>query len=78
MFFTIEPMIDLGRPETKLLADDWTAVTRDQSLSAPFEHSIGATADGSRSSRSRPRAGPATVPDVSRGSSFRGTGPRTA
>ncbi|MDM7256034.1 MAG: type I methionyl aminopeptidase [Paracoccus sp. (in: a-proteobacteria)] len=46
MFFTIEPMINLGRPETKTLADDWTAVTRDKSLSAQFEHSIGVTADG--------------------------------
>ena len=46
MFFTIEPMINLGRPETKVLADDWTAVTRDKSLSAQFEHSIGITSDG--------------------------------
>jgi methionyl aminopeptidase len=47
MFFTIEPMVNLGRPETKVLSDDWTAVTRDKSLSAQFEHSIGVTADGS-------------------------------
>ena len=46
MFFTIEPMINLGRPETKVLADDWTAVTRDKSLSAQFEHSIGITSTG--------------------------------
>lgn len=46
MFFTIEPMVNLGRAETKVLADDWTAVTRDRSLSAQFEHSIGITADG--------------------------------
>lgn len=46
MFFTIEPMINLGRPDTKVLADDWTAVTKDKSLSAQFEHSIGITADG--------------------------------
>lgn len=46
MFFTIEPMVNLGRPETKILADDWTAVTRDKSLSAQFEHSIGITAMG--------------------------------
>jgi len=46
MFFTIEPMVNLGRPETKVLADDWTAVTRDKSLSAQFEHSVGVTADG--------------------------------
>ncbi len=44
MFFTIEPMVNLGRPETKVLADDWTAVTRDKSLSAQFEHSVGVTA----------------------------------
>ncbi|WP_322894519.1 MULTISPECIES: type I methionyl aminopeptidase [unclassified Yoonia] len=48
MFFTIEPMINLGRAETKVLADDWTAVTRDKSLSAQFEHSIGITADGAQ------------------------------
>lgn len=47
MFFTIEPMVNLGRPETKVLADDWTAVTRDKSLSAQFEHSIGITSTGS-------------------------------
>ncbi|SIT86200.1 methionine aminopeptidase, type I [Yoonia rosea] len=46
MFFTIEPMINLGRPDTKVLVDDWTAVTFDRSLSAQFEHSIGITADG--------------------------------
>lgn len=46
MFFTIEPMVNLGRPETKVLADDWTAVTKDKSLSAQFEHSIGVTANG--------------------------------
>jgi methionyl aminopeptidase len=46
MFFTIEPMVNMGRPETKVLADDWTAITRDKSLSAQFEHSIGVTATG--------------------------------
>lgn len=46
MFFTIEPMVNLGRAETKTLADDWTAVTRDKSLSAQFEHSVGVTEDG--------------------------------
>ncbi len=46
MFFTIEPMVNLGRPETKVLLDDWTAVTRDKSLSAQFEHSVGVTATG--------------------------------
>jgi methionyl aminopeptidase len=46
MFFTVEPMINLGRPETKVLDDDWTAVTRDRSLSAQFEHSVGVTETG--------------------------------
>jgi len=46
MFFTIEPMINLGRPWVKLLKDGWTAVTRDKSLSAQFEHSIGITETG--------------------------------
>jgi len=46
MFFTIEPMINLGRPDCKLLDDGWTAVTRDRSLSAQFEHSIGITEQG--------------------------------
>jgi methionyl aminopeptidase len=46
MFFTIEPMINLGRPPVKMLADGWTAVTRDKSLSAQFEHSIGITETG--------------------------------
>jgi len=46
MIFTVEPMINLGRPDVKMLADDWTAVTRDRSLSAQFEHSIGVTAEG--------------------------------
>jgi methionyl aminopeptidase len=46
MFFTIEPMINAGRWEVKILSDGWTAVTKDRSLSAQFEHSIGVTADG--------------------------------
>lgn len=46
MIFTVEPMINLGRAEVRMLADDWTAVTRDKSLSAQFEHSIGVTSDG--------------------------------
>ncbi|AZQ69353.1 type I methionyl aminopeptidase [Silicimonas algicola] len=46
MIFTIEPMVNLGRPETRVLADDWTAITRDKSLSAQFEHSVGVTDDG--------------------------------
>jgi methionyl aminopeptidase len=46
MFFTVEPMINLGRPHVKVLSDGWTAVTRDRSLSAQFEHSIGVTETG--------------------------------
>jgi methionyl aminopeptidase len=46
MFFTVEPMINLGRPHVKVLSDGWTAVTRDRSLSAQFEHTIGVTANG--------------------------------
>ncbi|HWE99003.1 MAG TPA: type I methionyl aminopeptidase [Caulobacteraceae bacterium] len=46
MFFTVEPMVNLGRPQVKLLADGWTAVTRDKSLSAQCEHSVGVTEDG--------------------------------
>lgn len=46
MFMTIEPMINLGRAHVKLLNDGWTAVTRDKSLSAQFEHSIGITDNG--------------------------------
>ncbi len=46
MFFTIEPMVNAGRPEVKVLQDGWTAVTRDRSLSAQFEHSIGIGPNG--------------------------------
>ena len=46
MFFTVEPMINIGKADVKLLDDGWTAVTRDRSLSAQFEHSIGITGDG--------------------------------
>jgi len=46
MFFTIEPMINAGRFEVKILDDGWTAVTRDRSLSAQFEHTVGVNADG--------------------------------
>ena len=46
MFFTIEPMINAGRYEVKVLDDGWTAVTRDRSLSAQFEHTVAVTADG--------------------------------
>jgi methionyl aminopeptidase len=43
MFFTVEPMINLGRPHVKVLSDGWTAVTRDRSLSAQFEHTVAVT-----------------------------------
>ena len=46
MFFTIEPMINIGKPGVKMLEDGWTAVTRDRTLSAQFEHSIGITETG--------------------------------
>jgi methionyl aminopeptidase len=46
MIFTVEPMINLGRPHVKVLSDGWTAVTRDRSLSAQFEHAVGVTRDG--------------------------------
>jgi methionyl aminopeptidase len=46
MLFTVEPMINAGRWEVKVLSDGWTAVTKDRSLSAQFEHTIGVTATG--------------------------------
>jgi len=46
MFFTIEPMVNSGRPEVKVLDDGWTAVTRDRSLSAQYEHMVGVTDSG--------------------------------
>jgi methionyl aminopeptidase len=46
MTFTIEPMINLGRKETRLLKDQWTVVTKDHSLSAQWEHTLAVTADG--------------------------------
>ncbi len=46
MIFTIEPMLNAGKPGVKVLADGWTAVTRDRSLSAQFEHSVGVTETG--------------------------------
>ena len=46
MIFTIEPMINFGNYETKILKDGWTAVTKDKSLSAQFEHTIGVTNNG--------------------------------
>jgi methionyl aminopeptidase len=46
MLFTIEPMINLGKPHVKILSDGWTAVTRDRSLSAQYEHTVGVTETG--------------------------------
>jgi len=46
MLFTIEPMINLGKPHVKILPDGWTAVTRDRELSAQFEHAVGVTENG--------------------------------
>ena len=46
MIFTVEPMVNLGKPQVKVLSDGWTAVTRDKSLSAQCEHSVGVTEDG--------------------------------
>ena len=55
MIFTIEPMINLGRPHVKVLSDGWTAVTRDRTLSAQCEHSIGITEDGCEIFTASPR-----------------------
>ena len=55
MIFTIEPMINAGKYDMKILADGWTAVTRDKSLSAQFEHSIGITEDGAEIFTSSPK-----------------------
>ncbi len=46
MFFTVEPMINIGKPDVRMMADGWTAVSRDRSLSAQFEHSVGVTQTG--------------------------------
>ncbi len=55
MIFTIEPMINLGRPHVKVLADGWTAVTRDRSLSAQYEHTVGVTSTGCEIFTSSPK-----------------------
>jgi methionyl aminopeptidase len=55
MIFTIEPMINLGRPHVKILSDGWTAVTRDRTLSAQAEHSIGITETGHEIFTASPR-----------------------
>ena len=46
MIFTVEPLINFGKFETKTLKDGWTAVTKDKSLSAQFEHTVGVTREG--------------------------------
>ena len=46
MFFTIEPMVNLGKSDTKILSDNWTAVTKDKSLSAQFEHTVAVNDNG--------------------------------
>jgi len=63
MIFTVEPMINLGRPHVKILSDGWTAVTRDRSLSAQFEHSVGVTETGVEIFTLSPRE---PVPDFAR------------
>jgi methionyl aminopeptidase len=55
MIFTIEPMVNLGRPQVKILSDGWTAVTRDRSLSAQYEHTVGVTRDGHEVFTASPR-----------------------
>jgi len=68
MYFTIEPMINLGKPQVKILSDGWTAVTRDRSLSAQFEHTVAVTEDGcevfTRSPGGLDMPGFETVPDT--------------
>ena len=56
MVLAIEPMVAMGRPETRVLGDGWTAVTRDGSLAAHFEHTIALTPDGPLVLTARPRA----------------------
>ncbi len=62
MFFTVEPMINLGRPHVKVLGDGWTAVTRDRSLSAQFEHTVAVTDTGYEIFTLSPKAGTCLPP----------------
>jgi len=64
MIFTIEPMINLGRPQVKILADGWTAVARDRSLSAQYEHTVGVTAAGHEIFTLSPRHSAASFPGL--------------
>jgi methionyl aminopeptidase len=59
MVLAIEPMVAMGKPETRVLADGWTAVTRDGSLAAHFEHSVAVTAGGPLVLTARPKSAPA-------------------
>ena len=59
MVLAIEPMVAMGRPETRVLKDGWTAVTRDGSLAAHFEHTVAVTAAGPLVMTRRPQAVPA-------------------
>jgi methionyl aminopeptidase len=60
MVLAIEPMVAMGRPETRVLADGWTAVTRDGSLAAHFEHTVAVTAAGPLILTARPAPARAT------------------
>jgi methionyl aminopeptidase len=59
MVLAIEPMVAMGRPETRVLGDGWTAVTRDGSLAAHFEHTVAVTGEGPLVLTARPKAAPA-------------------
>jgi methionyl aminopeptidase len=61
MVLAIEPMVAMGRPETRVLGDGWTAVTRDGSLAAHFEHTVAVTADGPLVLTARPTRAPAAA-----------------
>ena len=57
MVLAIEPMVNAGKPAVKVLGDGWTAVTKDGSLSAHFEHTVAVTEDGCRESDAAGDAG---------------------
>ena len=64
MIFTIEPMINSGKYDVKILSDGWTAVTRDKSLSAQFEHSIGVTSNGYEVFTNSPKGYTTRIPNL--------------
>ncbi len=66
MAITVEPMINLGRPEVRVLGDGWTVVTADGSLSAQFEHTVVITEDGAVTTTLPPVDDPARAPGLSR------------